>query len=100
MSFSELVDPENGGLAVGISFLFCVEAEIISGNLVYPRFSKVLPVYGRHIGYPVMDKSEIFTSSCTANVFRKSHQSTLVNSSWLRNSITRFGPGVFPLLAH
>jgi hypothetical protein len=28
VSFNELVDPENGGLAVGISFLSCVEAEI------------------------------------------------------------------------
>ena len=50
VSFNELVDPKIGGIAFGISFLCCVEAEIISGNVVYPMISTVLPEYGRHIG--------------------------------------------------
>jgi hypothetical protein len=39
----ELVDPENRGLAVGILFLSCVEAEMISGILVYLIFSNFRP---------------------------------------------------------
>jgi hypothetical protein len=60
VSLNEVVDPENGGLAVGISFLSRLEAEIVSGNLAYVKFSKVLPVYDRNVGYPVTDRSEIF----------------------------------------
>jgi hypothetical protein len=87
------MDPENRGLAVGISFLSCVEVEIISDYLMYLRFSKILPVCGCHIGYPVMNWSEIFTSPCTTNIFMKSHGSIPVNS-WLQNNINKFGLGV------
>jgi hypothetical protein len=95
-----MVGLENKQIGVGISFLSCVEAEIISSNLAYMKFSKELPVYVRRVGFPEMNWREICASFYTANIVRKSHEGISVNSSWLRKSITKFGPGVFPLLAH
>jgi hypothetical protein len=78
--------------------LSCVEAEIISDNLANMKFFKELPVYGHRIGCPEMDWSEIFTSFCITNIVRKSHEGIPVNSSWLRNSIRKFGlRGISPI---
>jgi hypothetical protein len=60
---------------------------------MYLRFSKILPVCGCHIGYPVTNWSEIFTSACTTNIFMERHGSIPV-ISWQQNNINKFGLGV------
>jgi hypothetical protein len=86
VSLNERLNPENEGSAIEISLLFCVEAEMISGNFVYMRFSKVLLDYGRHIGYPVIGWSEIFTPTSNAKILKKSHESISVNFSGCRTA--------------
>ena len=73
-----LLDPENMGIAVGISLLSRIQAEI---NVI----SYLLPVLSRHFGYLVGATLVPTSPSCSHIIYRKSHQSVPVYSKRLRN---------------
>ena len=79
-----LLDLENMGIAVGISLLSWLKAEIYV-------LSYLLPVLSRHVGYLVGYTLVLTPPSCSPAIFRKSQLSVSVNSKRLRNGIKNSG---------
>ena len=72
-SLSVLSEPEKMGIAVGISLLLWLKAEIYV-------ISFLLPVLSRHFGYLVGATLVMTPPSCRPAKFKESQQSVSVNS--------------------
>ena len=83
-SLSVMPDPENIGIAVGISLLSWLKAEIYV-------ISYLLPILSRHIGYLVGVTLVLTPPSHSPVISKKSHQSVSVKSKRLRNGSKNSG---------
>jgi hypothetical protein len=93
-SATELLDPENMEVAVGILFTGVIEAELCLGHLVYEPTREHYRIGSHHIGFLGGTGAVQNVPFCSPIMFRKSHKGITINSVWFRNASEKIGLGV------